>query len=190
MKRFVLMTLALAAGIGTAVSVGRMLTPATKNIQARAQWADVYKTPGGLVSGADLIVIAEHIGAEPGVLLGEGIHATPMTNNYFAVHSTMKGEFSGDELLVEQTGGVFGNGITLNINDGGPYDSGAMYLLFLKNQGNGVYYVINHQARYQLDEQNDKLIGVDPTDPVVAVLHGRTINRGLEGVERRLRMMR
>ena len=177
MKRITILTLSLAMGVVTALAVGNFFMAkrqATRTVQA--QWKNIYKTPGGLVAGADLIVEAEHLMAVPGRVVGEGEDATPFTNNNFTVSRILKGEHNGEELVVEQTGGIMADGQVFNIDDGGPYKPGASYLLFLKSTGEGSYYVINYQARYEIN--GDRLEGVDPTDRVVARMHKRTLAEG------------
>ena len=185
MKTKTMMIAALGAGIATAWFAGQWINGDVQ-IQANAQWREVMKSPDGLISGADLIVLAEMREAVPKtVTYGEADETIPYTQNFMAVSSVIKGEFEGDTLLVEQTGGILTEGVRFDINDGGPYEEGKLYLLFLRDQGNGSYYVINHQARYELDQEKDVLIGVDPSDPVVAAFHGEGIDKALYRIEER-----
>lgn len=170
MKRMLILSLALAVGFGTAVVVSKA-TSGPQQITARAQWVEVFRTPMGLIAGADLIVVARHVSAQPGRVVG----SVPYTMNGFQIEETIKGMHDGPALLVEQTGGRAGEHI-VSIDDGGPFEEGRSYLLFLKSQGNGVFYQINHQARYEID--GDRMVGVDPTDAVVAAFH----NRGSDSV--------
>lgn len=187
MKRFAICGVVLIAGIVTAVTVGHFVAGEQPIIHASAQWRDVYRTPGGLVAGADLVVVARHLTAEAGRVVGDGEDATPFTNNTFAVEEVLKGEHNGAELVVEQTGGLLSTGTVLDINDGGPYQAGLLYLLFLK-EGDGIYYLINHQARYLIDR--GILVGVDPTDRVVAQIHGWSSDDIREGIRQRARILR
>ncbi|MEW6207538.1 MAG: hypothetical protein AB1631_04170 [Acidobacteriota bacterium] len=188
MKRIAILSLSLAMGMVTALAVGHFLKAKPQETHLmQAQWKNVYKTPGGLVAGADLIVVADHFSAEPGRMIGEGEDATPFTNNTFVVESVIKGVHEGETLMLEQTGGIMANGQILAINDGGQYEPGARYLLFLNSRGDGSYYLINHQARYRIN--GDTLEGVDPTDRVVAQLHGRSLDAGRVMVEKRLKLI-
>jgi hypothetical protein len=185
MKRIAVMSLALVLGVATALTVGHFAVAAPQTLHAKAQWAEVYRTPGGLVSGADLIVVARHVAAQPGRVVGD----TPFTYNGFEIQSVLKGAHDGRELVVEQTGGLMDNDVILGIDDGGRFVPGRSYLLFLKAQGDhGVYYQINHQARYEINGDGT-LRGVDPTDAVVAAFNGRTLDEALDKVARRVRMM-
>jgi hypothetical protein len=188
MKRIVILSLALAMGVVAALAAGSFLIAKQQTTRTlQAQWKDVYRTPGGLVAGADLIAIANHISAEPGRVVGEGEDATPFTNNTFAVESILKGVHEDVTLMLEQTGGVMAEGQVFNINDGGPYEPGGRYLLFLKSRGDGTYYLISHQARYRIE--SDVLEGVDPTDRVVSQLHMRTLDRGRDVIQKRLKLL-
>jgi len=183
MKRFAVLGLALVLGVATAFA-GPFASPETQTVKARVQWAEVYKTPGELVAGADLIVVARHVDSQPGRVAGD----VPFTFNGFEIQRVLKGAHPGRELVVESTGGMMQNGVVLSIDDGGPFVPGQRYLLFLKAQGsNGIYYQINHQARYEID-RSGLLKGVDPADAVVAGFNGRPLGDAIETVERRVRM--
>lgn len=183
MKKFAVLSLALVLGVATALAASHFAAPAPKTVQAKARWAEVYRTPGGLVSGADLIVLARHVASQPGRVAGD----VPFTYNGFEIQRVLKGVHDERELVVEQTGGLRKDGLILGIDDGGPFVSGRSYLLFLKAQGaNGVYYQINHQARYELD-RDGMLKGVDPTDAVVARFNGRPLDEASAVVERHIR---
>jgi hypothetical protein len=180
-----MMTLALVLGIATALTAGYFGDPKPQTVQARVQWAEVYHTPGGLVAGADLIVVARHVTARPGRVVG----ATPFTYNGFEIERLIKGAHAGKDLIIEQTGGRMPDGVLLSIEDGGAFQPGRSYLLFLKAQaGNGVYYQINHQARYEIGSDG-LLRGVDPEDRVVAAFEGQEAHHVVEQVERRGRLI-
>ena len=182
MKKFAVLSLALVLGVATALAASHFAAPAPQTVQAKAQWAEVYRTPGGLVAGADLIVLAKHVESQPGRVVGD----LPFTYNGFAIQRVLKGAHDGSALVVEQTGGLMKNGLILGIDDGGPFVPGRSYLLFLKAQGaNGVYYQINHQARYEI-ERDGRLKGVDPADAVVARFNGRSLDEASAVVEHRI----
>ncbi len=188
MKKIVILSLSLAMGVATALAVGYFLMAKPQQTRmVQAQWKDVYRTVGGLVAGADLIVIADHFSAQPGRVVGEGEDATPFTNNTFVVESILRGVHEGSTLELEQTGGIMAGGQVLAISDGGPYEPGSRYLLFLKSKGDGTYYLISHQARYRIE--GDILEGVDPTDRIVSQLHGRSLSRGRDLVRKRVKMI-
>lgn len=188
MKRIAILSVSLAMGVVTALAAAHFLMAKpqpTRTIQA--QWKDVYKTTGGLVAGADLIAIAYHDSAEPGRVVGEGEDATPFTNNTFVVESILKGVHGELTLMLEQTGGIAADGQLFSIDDGGPYEKGGRYLLFLKSSGDGSYYLISHQARYRIE--GDVLEGLDPTDQVVSQLHGQALDRGRDTVKKLVKLL-
>jgi len=188
MKKILVLTAALVVGVATALAVGQFMTSKPATVTAKAQWKNVYRTQSGLVMGADLIVFAEHVSAEPGRVVGGGEDATPFTNNTFKIEKIVKGEYEGSELMVEQTGGIMADGRIFNIDDGGPYEIGARYLLFLNSNEEGAFYVINHQARYNV--RGDELEGVDPTDRVVASFHRARFDEANEMIRERVRLFR
>ena len=184
MKKIVVLSVALAFGVAAALAVGQIAASTPEQVQAKAQWAEVYRTPGGLIAGADLIVVARHVASQPGRVVGD----VPFTFNGFEIQSVLKGVHDERELVVEQTGGRRKDGRIFGIDDGGPFVPGDSYLLFLKEQGaNGVYYQINHQARYQIN-RNGLLKGLDPADGVVARFHGRPLGEANGLIERRVRV--
>ena len=188
MKKLTIWSLAFAAGVATALIAGHFAIKKPARLHAAAHWRDIYRTPSGLVAGADLIVEARHVAAAAGRIVGEGEDATPFTDNTFAVLDVLKGELSSDTVVVEQTGGLLPDGVILDINDGGPYEAGSTYLLFLREGEDGKYYVINHQARYRI--RDGYLEGVDPTDRVVAALHGWPMDSWRGPVRDRARILR
>ncbi len=188
MKKILVLTTALVMGVVTALAVGHFITRKPATITAKAQWKNIYHTRSGLVAGADLIVLAEHVSAEPGRFVGYGEDALPFTNNTFKIEKILKGDYEGSELVVEQTGGVMANGTVFNLDDGGPYEIGGRYLLFLNSDEQGAFYVINSQARYNV--RGDELEGVDPTDPVVAGFHRAKFDDAHEMIRARIRLFR
>ncbi len=188
MKKILVLTAALVMGVATALAVGHFMTSKPATITAKAQWKNVYRTQSGLVAGADLIVLAEHVSAEPGRSVGYGEDAVPFTNNTFKVEKILKGDYEGSELIVEQTGGVMANGLVFSIDDGGPYEIGGRYLLFLNSNEQGAFYVINHQARYSV--RGDELEGVDPTDSVVARFHRVKFDEAGETIRERVKLLK
>ncbi|MFL6196977.1 MAG: hypothetical protein ACJ75H_22520, partial [Thermoanaerobaculia bacterium] len=142
------LSLALVLGAATTLTAVPLKAAKPETVMAHAQWAEVYDTPGALIAGADLIVIARHVAAEPGRVIAN----VPFTNNGFEIQRTVKGVYDGNVLVVEQTGGRMNDGTILSVDDGGPYVPGNSYLLFLKAQGgNGIYYQINRQGRYEIE---------------------------------------
>ncbi|MBI2840398.1 MAG: hypothetical protein HYX75_18935 [Acidobacteria bacterium] len=187
-KKIVLAVLVFGAGVAVAIVGSDLFKGDQAVIHTRAMWKDVYRTPTGLVAGADVIALARHESAVPGRIVGRGRDATPFTNNRFAIESVIKGNLTGRSIVVEQTGGRLPDGAIMDIDDGGPYEIGTRYLLFLKEGEDGMYFLINHQARYAL--RGEALEGVDPTDEVIASFHGANADLAVEDIRTRVEIMR
>ncbi|HET9866057.1 MAG TPA: hypothetical protein VFQ06_02100, partial [Nitrospira sp.] len=84
---------------------------------------------------------------------------------------------------VERAGGVDPEGNPVHLNaDGGDFELGNSYLLFLKRQEDGPYYYqVNDQGRYQVE--GGRLKGVDKDDEVSAKFHDRTLEEGIRIVK-------
>jgi hypothetical protein len=170
MRRRVLpVALMLCLGATAAVAADRdLVQPPTP--QAKAQWAQVYRTADALIAGADLIVTARHVMTQPGRVVG----TVPFTYNGFVITSVLKGAAEGTDLVVEEAGSRTGD-VRVGIADDDPFVPGKSYLLFLKSQGrNGVYSPLN-QARYEV--HGNELMGADLEDQVVRVFSGKAISR-------------
>lgn len=179
MKRILILT-AVSVMALSAMALADEGHATTPGLLAHATWVFQAQSLSDLVERADLIVIAEHGLAKPGRIAGRGQGEVPFTLNGFIVHSVLKGEFEDDVLLVEQTGGRLPSGEVLRIDDGGPFEPGKHYLLFLADQGTGLYYQLNQQARYGIDR--NRLVGIEPSDAVVAQLHGRRLDTVLRDI--------
>jgi hypothetical protein len=189
MKKFAIMSLALAVGFGIVLTADSFLTQ--EQTVMSPMWAFYAETPTGLIAHSDLIVVADHQKAAAGRQEGN----LGFTNNTFEISSILKGTHNGSSLLLEQTGnytqakhGAAHGGVVLDSHDGGEYLPGTTYVLFLKDQGNGMFYLINPQGRYELD--NGTLTGVDGNDNVVKAFNGKTINAARTLVKERVEWMK
>jgi hypothetical protein len=69
--------------------------------------------------------------------------------------------------------------------DGGAFEPGATYLLFLRKQKGGPYYYqVNHQGRFLV--VNDRLWASAPEDAVAGVFEGRQVGQGLGFIRKTL----
>ena len=142
------------------------------NPQARAQWAQVYRTADALIAGADLIVIARHVVAHPGPVVA----SVPFTDNSFVITSVLKGAADSRDLVVEEAG-VHTGDIRVSTAADDPFVPGKSYLLFLSSAGrNGVYSPLNPQARHEV--HGNQLVGADLQDKVVRAFIGKAVGRG------------
>lgn len=178
-KTFWSVALAIAVvGAASGMLVANSLAPAPS---AHAAWKDVFEAPSQLSRSVDSIVVAKAVAVEPGRVAYSdgGKDFLPYQVFEFEVVNGVKGAEKGQRLFVERAGGVGpgGENIVLDV-DGGPFELGASYMLFLNKQDDGPYYYqVNHQGRYLISEKT--LYGVDPNDQVVSFFEGRPVSEGI-----------
>lgn len=181
-KAFWSIALAVAVvGAGTGVLVGNAFAP---NPPAHAAWKDVFEAPSELARGVDSIVLAKAVGVEPGRIAysSDGKDFLSYQVYEFEVVRGVKGIATGERVFVERAGGP---GIVLDV-DGGNYEMGATYLLFLNKQDDGPYHFqVNHQGRYLVSD--NRLYGIDPNDSVSEFFEGKPVSEGLSLVRGYLR---
>jgi hypothetical protein len=155
-------------------------------LSTRAVWREVYQTPGQMAARADAVVLARVAGVQPGrtAFSANGEDALPFQIVELDVVRAFKGARTGERISLERAGGTAPDGRAVNLDfDGGAFEAGATYLLFLKRQEGGVhFYQVNHQGRYLLAE--GRLWAVDPDDVVAKAFEGRPAPQGLRLVER------
>lgn len=173
-KAFWSIALAVAVvGAASGVLMGNAFAPAPS---AHAAWKDVFEAPSQLSRSVDSIVVAKAVGVEPGRVAysSDGKDSLPYQVYEFEVVNGVKGAAKGERLFVERAGGP---GLVLDV-DGGPFELGASYMLFLNKQDDGPYfYQVNNQGRYLISEKT--LYGVDPNDSVSAFFEGRPVSEGI-----------
>ena len=148
---------------------------------SHAAWKEVFASAPALSRGVDAVVLARAVSVAPGrVAMSENDEdALPFQVYDFEVVHGVKGLATGESIRIERAGGVAPNGrqVVLDI-DGGAYELGATYLLFLDRQKDGPYfYQVNAQSRYLVD--NNRLWAADPGDHVAAFFEGRTVKDGV-----------
>lgn len=143
----------------------------------QAAWKDVFDRPDSMVRSVDLIVVARHLGTSPGrvAFSSDPADAVPFELNHFVVERGMKGVRPGSSITVERLGGDRdGESIVLDA-DGGPYEAGSLYVLFLNKQDESSnYYLVNDEGRYAVDS-SDRLIPAAADGAVAAALRGQTV---------------
>jgi hypothetical protein len=149
--------------------------------KSTAFWKEVYRNPEQLVRGVDLIVLGQAIDKQPGrtAYSANGEDALPFEVVAFRVLNSIKGKNGDGVVYVERAGGVDpeGNQVILSA-DGGDFELGNSYLLFLKRQEDGPYYYqVNDQGRYQLE--GGRLKAVDKDDEVSSNFHDRSLEEGI-----------
>lgn len=153
-----------------------------------AAWKEKYQTAEELVKRVDTIVLAEVVSTMPGRVAysSNGEDALPFEVVEFRVIEGLKGAKEGQQVLVERAGGTDNEGRAVHVDiDGGEFEKGGTYLLFLKQQEDGPYfYQVNDQGRYQVSGGRLKGVALDDDDPVTAVFQNRPVTEGLQLVKR------
>ncbi len=153
--------------------------------KSHAVWKEVYKNVDEMVKSADTIVLGQAIDRQPGRIAysSTGEDSLPFEVVSFRVVNNIKGKNGGGIVYVERAGGINheGNQVYLDA-DGGDFEVGNSYLLFLKQQEDGPYYYqVNDQGRYHVE--GGRLKGVDKGDEVSVMLHERPVEEGLRMVK-------
>lgn len=172
-KVFWSVTIALAVvGAASGALLGNAVfnhpTPASQ-----AAWKEVFDSPSQLARRVDAVVLAKAVGVEPGRVAYSSNRedALPFEVVRFEVIRGLRGAGAGEIVPVERAAG------DIDV-DGGAYEMGATYLLFLKRQEEGPYfYQVNHQGRYLVDQ--GRLYAAAPEDPVASFFEGRPVAEGL-----------
>lgn len=155
-----------------------------------AAWKERYQTAEELVKRVDTIVLAEAVSTMPGRVAysSNGEDALPFEVVEFRVIDGLKGAKEGQQVMVERAGGTDNEGRAVHVDiDGGEFEKGGTYLLFLKQQEEGPYYYqVNDQGRYEVS--GGRLKAVDPDDPVTAVFQHRPVAEALELVKQSRRL--
>lgn len=171
----------LAAGVTTGRLVAGHFFPYQEVHKTAASWKEIYSSPQGLSRGVDAVVLATAAEVVPGRIAtsenGEDSLSFELVE--LDVVRGLKGVKAGARITLERAAETE-SGFFLDM-DGGPFEIGQTYLLFLQRQEDGAYfYQVNHQGRFRV--ANDRLLSADPEDPVAARFHRRPVMQGLEMV--------
>jgi hypothetical protein len=169
-------------GLSVSAAIGwkRHEQPASRQLTAAA-WKEKFQDLDGLAKGVDAIVLARAVATAPGRVAysADGEDALPFQVVSFEVIRGVKGAKRGDQVQVERAGGAAPDGTVSYFDlDGGDFEAGNTYLLFLKRQEDGPYYYqVNDQGRFQVE--GGRLRAVEPGEEVSSRLHGRTVEEGI-----------
>ena len=168
-----------AAGLvtGTLGANHLLLQPTSKSF---AVWKDVYGTPRQLVRGVDAIAVATAVDVRPGRTAtsdnGEDVLHFELVD--LDVIRGVKGVETTERITVERTAASEGG--HLIDADGGAFEMGQSYLIFLQQQADGPYfYQVNDQGRYRITA-NGRLDPAAPGGKVAVHFQDRTLEEGLE----------
>lgn len=176
----------LAAGITTGRLVAGHFFPYQQVHKTAASWKEIYNSPQGLSRGVDAVVLATVAEVVPGrtATSENGEDSLSFELVELDVVKGIKGVKAGERITLERAAETE-SGFFLDM-DGGPFEIGQTYLLFLQRQEDGAYfYQVNHQGRFRV--ANGRLFAADPEDPVAARFHRRPVAQGLEMVRAGLR---
>lgn len=181
-RTFWIYTLIIAlSGLSVSAAFGwRSHGQPSGDVRTAASWKQHFKDAKELVKASDAVVVARADSVAPGRVAyssdGQDSLAFEVVN--FTVVDGLKGEKDGSAISVERvSSGQDGTVAYFNF-DGGNFEVGGTYLLFLKRQEDGgpYYYQINDQGRFH--EEGGQLHAVEPGDPVAAIFHGRSVKEG------------
>jgi len=161
----------------------------TNQPNSAAAWKEVYSTADQLIAGVDTVVLGEAFNITPSrVARSEGSQdELPFELVAFRVTDPIKGAIQEELVYVERAGGFDSKGRPVNIDyDGGSFEIGKTYLLFLKQQEEGPYfYQVNDQGRYDVVGDELKPIGNDEADTVKSFFKNKTVREGLRSLKER-----
>jgi hypothetical protein len=166
----------------------------TNKQNSAAVWKEVYSSPDQMIVGVDAIVLAEAVSVVPSrVARSENSEdELPFELVTFRVSNLIKGAKSEELVYVERAGGLDSNGQAINLDlDGGNFEIGKYYLLFLKQQEEGPYfYQVNDQGRYDVVGDKLKAVGNDETDKVKDSFKNKTVGEGLRMVKEKFEKLK
>ena len=190
-KNFLILTILVAlCGLSVSAMLGSKQHQDEKAQQpsrskSAAVWKEVYKNSDEMVKRVDRIVLAQAIDRQPGRIAysSNGEDLLPFEVVSFRVVDNIKGKKGDGMIYVERAGGVDNEGNQVYLDaDGGDFEIGNSYLLFLKQQEDGPYYYqVNDQGRYQVE--GGRLKGINKDDEVSMSFQDRTVEEGLRMVK-------
>lgn len=158
----------------------------------KAVWKEVYSSPQEMAARVDAIGLFRVESTRPGrvVTSANGEDVLPFQRVELTVVRPLKGLAAGKRIELERAGGTTPDGRHLDLqHDGGAFEPGATYLLFLRRQpGSSAFYQVNHQARFLVAD--GRVWAADPDDAVAMALEGRPVREALGLVERSVRSSR
>ncbi|MCA1620503.1 MAG: hypothetical protein LC795_14580 [Acidobacteria bacterium] len=164
-------------GLSSAAALGwRSHSQPPQQPRVSAHWKEHFQGLGQMVAASDAVVLARADSVAPGRVAfssnNEDSLAFEVVN--FTVVRGMKGERTGGTVSVERVSSSQDGTVAYFNFDGGDFEVGGTYLLFLKRQEDGgpYYYQVNDQGRFH--EEGGRLVAASPGDPVAGALHGRS----------------
>lgn len=160
----------------------------SESASVKMAWKDVFDDLSGMTRQVDAVVLARATGVQEGrVAVSEsGEDSVAFELVEFETLRPIKHLRPGETFLLERATETEVDGKSLFLDgDGGPFEVGARYLLFLQEQpGTGYYFQVNDQGRFRVSA--GRLHPVVPDDPVAQTLDGRSVADALDLVKSQL----
>ncbi len=149
--------------------------------RSAAAWKHTFSTLDAMTATVDAIAVVQVTSVAPGrvAVSDGGEDALPFEVVQATVIQGIKGVGRGDAVTIERAGGTTPDGETVQIDaDGGDFEEGGTYLLFLNRQEDGPHlYQINDEGRFR--SEMGRLRAVRPDGDVARVLHGRAMGEAV-----------
>lgn len=149
--------------------------------RSAAAWKQTFNSLEGMTAGVDAIAVVRVTAVTPGrvAFSGDGGDALPFELVQTTVVQGIKGVGQGDAVTIERAGGTAPDGAAVQLDiDGGEFEEGGTYLMFLKKQEDGPYfYQVNDEGRFR--SEGGRLRAVRPDGDVAGVLHGRALGEAI-----------
>ncbi len=181
-KTFVGATLLLAlAAFGVSMAMSWQMNANPQHLSAAA-WKTTFSSAPEMIRGVDAVVLAQAVATKPSRVAAseDGSDSLPFEVTEFTVLRGLKGVAAGEAVAVERAGGSDEKGSPVYLDaDGGDFEVGRTYLLFLNRQEEGPYYYqVNPAGRYSVEAGRLKA-AVEPSGDVESSFHGRTTREAL-----------
>ena len=158
----------------------RALDGGTGEMRHEAIWEYRPTDAAQMARDVDAVVVAVHVGVRPGRVAesANGLHSLSFELNDFVVEEEIKGPVVGESVTVERAGGG-ADAVPAAVDyDGGPYNKGQRYLLFLRKQSDtAFFYLVHPEGRYSVG--TDRHLATAAKGPAASVLSRRPLRDAL-----------
>jgi hypothetical protein len=168
----------LTLGLAASWSIGGVLGSRTEQQRFNAAWKYRAVSVDQMARDVHAVAVARFKGARPGRVAYSSNHESSVSFelNQFVVERGIKGVPTGTKLVLERASALQdGRAPVFPDHDGGPFEVGGRYLLFLNKQSDAnVYYQVNDEARYGVG--SDDRLRTSARGKVAATLSGRSVS--------------
>lgn len=174
-----------AIGLAASLAAGHLAWHGTQPA-SYAAWKNTFGSTRAMARGVDVVALVRAGATSEGrvAVSEDGSDTLPFETTTFTVERGVKGASAGDVLVVERAGGSGPDGAPVYIDaDGGGFEPGARYLLFLNRQEEGPYhYQVNDEGRFSVEA--GRLRAVNAGGAAAASLHGRGVDEAMAALGR------